>query len=342
MQLSLKVWPRGWTPLSRSKLLISVLILSLIVAVGYRIMFNRKLVEVKRTFPVLGTFATIIVVTESDKSQHAFSKAESLLIYLDTELGRFSETGALFTLNNQFSIATETELGQLILLSDSIVTITNNYFDPSLGALSDLWGFPEKNVVPDSTAVIQTLLNTGWQTMVHINSDSITIEPGAQLDFGAIAKGYAVDRTYELLMEMGATECLVEVGGEVRCGSLTGRQWYIGVRHPRDDNLAGIIEITSGAVATSGDYECFFIENGVRYSHLLDSRTGYPSEKSASATVIAESCATADAIATAAAVAGPSVAGQFSSEYFSGMIVIIADQQNRCETFEFGDIPWAE
>lgn len=299
-------------------------------------------VEVSRTFPVLGTFATVIITVNQVDGQTLLFKADSLLAHLDTQLGRFSETGQLHNLNTTYGISATTELAELIRRSDTLTRATGNSFDPSLGALSQIWGFPEPGEVPDSTAIHLALVRTGWVARVHISADTITVDRNTVMDFGAIAKGHAVDRTYELLMEQGATECLVEVGGEVRCGSSTGRVWHIGVRHPRNERLAGILGMTSGAVATSGDYECFFIEDGIRYSHLLDSETGYPSGNSASATVIADDCATADAMATAAAVAGPRKAQNFPSEMYTGMIIITADENGNCETHEFGDIPWAE
>ncbi len=312
------------------------------LAVGYRIVSGLHTVEASRTFPVLGTFATVIITVEEEEAQMLLHKADSLLTYLDTQLGRFSEAGQLHTLNTTCVISTDTELAEIVRRSDALVQATENGFNPALGVLSEVWGFPEADAVPDSSAIQQALAYTGWDAGVHINADSITIDQNTVLDFGAIAKGYAVDRTYDMLIELGATECLVEAGGEIRCGSSTGRIWHIGVRHPRNESLTGILAITAGAVATSGDYECYFVEDDVRYSHLLDSETGYPSRNAASATVIAGDCATADAMATAAAVAGPLKARNFPLETYTAMIIITADGNNHCETHEFGEIPWAE
>ncbi len=344
MQLSHKVWSRGWPELSSRKLLALGLFVSLALAVGYRFTNRSDLVEVSRTFPVLGTFATVIVTIDPGDTQIAFHKADSLLTHLDTQLGRFSETGQLYHLNTTYGISAGSELADLIRRSDTLVRATNSSFDPTLGILSRIWGFPEPISVPDSTSVIDALSFTGWATRVHIDEDTITIEPGTEMDFGAIAKGHAVDRTFELLMDMGASECLVEVGGEVRCGSLTGRIWFIGVRHPRIENLSGVLAIESGAVATSGDYECFFIEDGTRYSHLLDSNTGFPSRNSLSATVFAGDCATADAMATAAAVAGPEEAALFPLTTYTGMLIITEDINLKDYSIEheFGVLPWAE
>lgn len=302
--------------------------------------------ELARTFPTLGTFATVII-TSNDCDvdlQLLMQQTDSLLQRLDLQLGRFAETGELYQLNRTNSIQLDTELGYLIMLSDTLVRQTNGYFDPTLGPVSLVWGFPESRLIPDSSDITDALQLTGWETVVTITDSVIYTEENSFLDFGAIAKGYAVDRAFEFLVERGVSECLVEVGGEIRCGSMTGRVWHIGVRHPRNEALAGVFAISDGAVATSGDYECFFIEDNLRYSHLLDPTTGYPSRNAASATVVAEDCSTADAIATAAAIAGPDEADFFSKNLYTGMVIITADDNNNSHSkvFEFGEVPWQE
>jgi len=322
-----------------SRLLITVLLVSLAVALVLRFT-SQKVIEATRTFPVLGTFATVIITAEEESIPCMMQSADSLLQHMETQLGRFSSCGELYTLNLSGAIGTDTELGKLVSLSDSLVSATSGYFDPSLGRLSLLWGFPQATAVPDSAMILEALAFTGWSTQVHIGTDSITLERGTFMDFGAVAKGYAVDRTYQFIRDAGAVECLVEVGGEVRCGSSTGRVWHIGVRHPREGVLAGTVSFSDGAVATSGDYECFFLQDGVRYSHLLDGTTGYPSWKTAGVTVLAADCATADAMATAAAVAGPQEAGNFSRECYTGMIIITEDPEGYCEIHTLGEVPW--
>ncbi len=313
--------------------------LSLAAAVFIRVT-GKSPVEARRTFPVLGTFATVIVTAPEADIPGMFTTADSLLRHLDTQLGRFSDTGQLHVLNTTNSIPLGSELGELIILSDSLTRATSGFFDPSLGVLMVLWGFPLPDGVPDSSAIAEALAHTGWENTVFFQGDSVHTAGGSFLDFGAVAKGYAVDRTWETLMSMGAIECLVEVGGEIRCGGVTDRVWHIGVRHPRSENLAGILSIREGAMATSGDYECYFESEGVRYCHLLDGRTGFPSWNAAGATVVAATCAIADAVATAAAVAGPVEARAFPEDMYDSMIIITEEDNGRSEVHTFGEVPW--
>jgi len=141
-------------------------------------------------------------------------------------------------------------------------------------------------------------------------------DPHMFIDVNAIAQGYTVDLLIGLLESEGIDECLVEVGGEVRtAGDKRGKGWHVGIDTPADANqtpgasLQARVRLDNRALATSGNYRKFYIEDGVKYSHTIDPRTGYPVRHTLlSATVIAPECAVADAWATACMVAGPDAA----------------------------------
>ena len=122
------------------------------------------------------------------------------------------------------------------------------------------------------------------------------------LNFGAIAKGYAVDRAIDVLKTLGIKEALVNAGGEI---SVIGNDWIVGIQHPREINsIIKKIKLDGFTVATSGDYEQYFEVDGNRYHHILDPKTGYPSKGLQSVTIINKSNAIADALATAVFVMG--------------------------------------
>jgi thiamine biosynthesis lipoprotein len=132
---------------------------------------------------------------------------------------------------------------------------------------------------------------------------------GMRIDLGAIAKGYIVDRAVRFLKDRGVTAGLVEAGGDLRLfGKPPHREnWRIGILHPRKPNqsLFGVLDVDSGSVTTSGDYERTFTEDGKRYHHLIDPATGYPADECISVTIIAETAMLADAWATAVFIMGP-------------------------------------
>ena len=182
-------------------------------------------------------------------------------------------------------------------------------FDPTVGPLSRLWGFPEATAPPAASAIERALDRVGWNGALRAGPEGLRWErAGGALDLGAAAKGYAVDRAVERLVEAGVACGLVEAGGDFRYWGRKpdGGDWTFGVKHPRQRGKLILVEdIGLTAVATSGDYEQFFDHDGRRYHHLLDPRTGYPARRAVSATAWASSAMDADILATALFVMGP-------------------------------------
>ena len=187
-------------------------------------------------------------------------------------------------------------------------------FDVTVGPLVNLWGFGpagRPNRVPDPEAQKEA-----WK---RVGSDALALYPDTHkvqklkdlyVDLSAIAKGYGVDKVAQALEEMGIRRYLVEVGGEIRVGHAKSEEhpWRVAVEKPVPQlrEVQQVIDAANIAVATSGDYRNYFEQDGVRYSHTIDPRTGIPIQhKLVSATVIAPNCADADAWATAMMVLGP-------------------------------------
>jgi thiamine biosynthesis lipoprotein len=185
-------------------------------------------------------------------------------------------------------------------------------FNPAIGKLIALWGFasdePPKGP-PPQPAEIQALLDA-QPRMQDVVIDGVSLRssnPAVKLDFGAFAKGYAVDRAIERLRELGIDNAIVNAGGDLRAIGRHGeRPWRVGVRHPRGPGILASVEVSGDeSVFTSGDYERYFDWEGVRYDHIIDPRSGYPAQGVASVTVFAQQADLADAAATALSVAGP-------------------------------------
>ncbi len=182
-------------------------------------------------------------------------------------------------------------------------------FDVTIGALWGAWDFRWQDArIPTAAELAErvALINYRW---VELDAQARTVRlarEGMKLALGGIAKGYAIDRASASLRGSGYRDHLIEAGGDVYASGRNGKErWRVGIRDPRGDNLYGSIEIEDEALATSGNYERFFIRDGKRYHHLLDPGTGLPARGLASVTVRASSCMLADAYATAVFVAGP-------------------------------------
>ncbi len=194
--------------------------------------------------------------------------------------------------------------------------LSEGFFEPGLGALVELWGFhssARNSQLPPSADEISARLDAGTK-IASLRIDGLRIESssrGLTLDLGGIAKGAAVDTVINLLLERGIEHALVNAGGDLRVigrsgGRLAERRWQVGIQHPREVGLLGVVELESGEAAfTSGDYERFYDHDGTRLHHILDPRTGYPITHTQAVTVITANGVTADAAATALFVAGP-------------------------------------
>lgn len=195
----------------------------------------------------------------------------------------------------------------------TVSQLTDGAFDATIGPLVELWGFGAGDAprrIPDREVLEQLLSDAGFEFLQFRDSPPTVrrTRPGVQLDFSAIAKGYAVDRVWELLSEAGLAAYLVDVGGEVRTRGrrADGRDWSIGVENPDGSGVAEAVPLRNAAIATSGDYRNFFEYEGRRYSHVLDPRSGWPvSHELTAVSVISTTTVMADALATALLVLGP-------------------------------------
>ena len=147
------------------------------------------------------------------------------------------------------------------------------------------------------------------------------------LDLGAIAKGYALDRAIKVLQGRGVKEALINVGGDVRV--MGERVWKIGLQHPRKEKeVLAVIRLKDQAIATSGDYQRYFIEEGKRYHHIINPKTGYPAQKCMGVTIFAPQATQADILATGIFILGPET-GMKLIEFLEGVEGIIIDSQGK-------------
>ncbi len=201
------------------------------------------------------------------------------------------------------------EVSYLLEVSLKTQQESGSAFNPTLGKLNLLWGFsqPDMPSAPPSEQEIKEAIPP-LRCIEKRGADWIRLGARCTLDFGAIAKGYAIDRAIEVLKHRGIKNAIINAGGDIRLiGRHRDRPWRIGIRHPRDKGeVVASLELEGDvAVVTSGDYERFYMHDGVRYHHILDPKTGRPALKVQSATVVANGSAMlADAWSTALFVAG--------------------------------------
>lgn len=222
----------------------------------------------------------------------------------DSDLSRFnaSTAGTRHALPPQLL---EVLTAALALAEDS-----GGAFDPTVGPLVELWGFGPgrpRQSAPAAADIEAARARIGWQR-VRIEGDQLIQPGGVSLDLSALAPGYAADRIVEALAAAGYKHLLVDVGGELRAmGEHPGaRPWRVGLEGPSGERAASGVVLRDQAVATSGDYRQFFEQDGHRYSHMIDPRTGQPiAQAGIAVSVVHRSSMQADALATALSVLGP-------------------------------------
>ena len=225
-----------------------------------------------------------------------------------SEVSRFNNQ----TSSDWFPLSAET--AQVIELSLEISRLTGGAFDISVGPLVELWGFgatEREDVIPTEAQIKASLAQVGYANL-ELRREPAAVRklvPQLRIDLSAVAKGYAVDQLAELLEQQGISNYLVEIGGELRMsGHRSGGDfWRIAIEKPLEESreVATVFPLTATGLATSGNYRNFYLQDGQRYAHTLDPVSGKPSRhKLASVTVLDQSCARADALATALMVLG--------------------------------------
>jgi len=234
--------------------------------------------------------------------------------------------------------------------SKEIYNETDGAFDPTIGAVVNAWNFgPEGNIEHlDSLKIDSLMLSVGLNNVKQVDNKIIKEYPNTFIDFNAIAKGYAVDVIGEFLEGKNIDNYLVEIGGEIRArGNNVEKQsnWRVGVEMPHFDGSQSIIKAISihdESMATSGTYRKFKTdENGNKYSHIIDVKTGYPSKtKLLSISVITDNCMTADAYATAFKAMGiDEVKGFLKTHPELKVFLIFENENNQLETLTLNGFP---
>lgn len=232
-----------------------------------------------------------------------------------SEVSRFNDTSS----TGWFPVSGETAL--VVELALEISRLSDGAFDITVGPLVELWGFgpkPRREKRPSESEIAAARRLVGHRHLQVRRSPAALRKdiPGLRIDLSAIAKGYAADKLAEVLAAKGIDDMLVEVGGEllIRGKNPEGKLWRIAVEKPQagERGVEKVLRLTDTAVATSGNYRNFFVEDGQRYGHTIDPVKGWPvRHRLASVTVLAATAARADALATALMAMGDQRAVEF-------------------------------
>jgi thiamine biosynthesis lipoprotein len=258
----------------------------------------------------IGTQYSLIYT--GNEIQNLQNELDSLISAFSKEFSVFDSTSLISQINRNELITLSPSVQTILEKSIEISEITNGAFDVTVAPLVDYWGFIHKKDTHHCQDQIDSILQfCGYKKLCLDGNRLIKQDMRMQLNFNAIAKGRLVDILSQYVENKGTENYIMEIGGEVYAkGTKNGKLWQVGIQIPTDEKDGAIeanhlFPLQNQAVATSGNYRNYFEEGGIRYSHIINPKTGY-SEKSnlLSVSVVAENCMTADALATAFMVMG--------------------------------------
>lgn len=243
--------------------------------------------------PAIAAAAGEAVRREAERIEAKFSRyrPESVLSRLNASAGKRQQV--------------DPETAALLDYAAQCHRLSQGLFDITSGVLRRVWRFDGSDRVPDLAAVREVLPLVGW-SKVEWRAPDLLLPAGMEIDFGGLAKEYAVDRAVMAVRGVTDLPVLVNFGGDLRVtGPRPGGPWRAAIESTGDETPEGMLEFTSGAVTTSGDARRFLIRDGIRYSHILDPRTGWPvRDPPRSVTVFAPTCIEAGFLSTLAMLQG--------------------------------------
>ncbi len=291
---------------------IGVTLAGTIPGIAEAVRFNRDFYKVSRMRLTMGTFVSITAIHPSrDQAEDAIGKAFDEIDRLVREMNRFDTRTAISHLNEEGTLKDiSPEIYHVLSRSLYFYNITGGYFDITVKPVVDLFKerFSKGKTVSTDDPQLKKALKLVGSSALELSKNSISLKkPGMGITLDGIAKGYIVDRVSGLLSKMGVTDHLINAGGDIRTSGMRKdkKPWRIAIQDPfKKGHYPDVIELSDGAVATSGNYEVFYDREKV-FHHIVNPKTGISPISSTSVSVIANTAMDADALATGVFVMNP-------------------------------------
>jgi FAD:protein FMN transferase len=288
-----------------------LLIVLVLAALALALPLPARAAWMNRTEAIMGTRVYVELWSDDPlKGDAAMEAVMSEMRRIDELMSHYKPESELSQINaraNSEPVEVDKELFDLIKLSTYYSQLTEGAFDITTASVGSLYDF-RNHIRPTEEQIKAALPAINWRNIQFDEAHHSVrfMHPGMRIDLGGIGKGYAVDRCIDILKARGITHALVTAGGDSRIvGDRFGRPWLVAIQNPDNpDKVVTRIPLTDSAVSTSGDYERFFIENGVRYHHIIDPHTGHSASLVRSATILAPTATQTDGMSKTAFVLG--------------------------------------
>lgn len=288
--------------------------LTLIILFGTYKTNAQTLVEVERPVVLMGSlFQVTIVAPDSSLANHYIDETIEEIIRIENLISEWQPHTQISMVNRNAGIApvkVDREVFELTKRAIQYAEMSAGAFDISIAAMDKIWQFDgSMTQLPSAENIQQSVKNVNYKDIVldSINSTIFLAKQGMKIGFGSIGKGYAADKGRELMLKRGVYAGIVNASGDIAAWGLTesNKPWRIGINNPfKKNKIAKVLQLNNSAVATSGSYEKYAEINGIRYSHIINPKTGYPSQGLTSVTIEGPSAEIANALSTTIMVIG--------------------------------------
>jgi thiamine biosynthesis lipoprotein len=252
----------------------------------------------------------LVETSDADEARHLSEAAAVEAWRVEDKFSRYAANNVVARINSAAGapIDVDAETASLIDFSNTLYELSDGRFDITSGVLREAWKFDGSDLLPTRKTVERVLQRVGWHR-VDWQSPTLWMENGMEIDFGGIGKEYAVDQVAQKLRDASAISTLINFGGDLAVTRPPAERqgWRVGIESVSERGPAAdkVIELRAGALATSGDARRFLLRDGVRYSHILDPRSGWPvKDAPRSVTVAADTCTQAGMLSTLAMLEG--------------------------------------
>jgi thiamine biosynthesis lipoprotein len=299
---------------------------------------ERKYVTVKKTQKLMGSRFEVTVVADNEEIGYInIDQAIAEIIRIEKLISSWDPGSETSHINRNAGIKpvqVSLELFKLIERAKLFSSITDGAFDISYSSMDRIWKFDgSMDRMPTPEAIKKSVSKVGYGKIILNEADRTVFlkEKGMKISFGAIGKGYAAEKAKELLVSKQVVAGIINASGDLTTWGTkaSGEKWLIGIANPLSkDKIFSWLPVVESSVATSGNYEKYVIINGKRYSHIIDPRTGYPSQGINSVSIFAKGAEFCDALATAVYIMGKD-AGLGLINQLPEAEVIIVDSNNK-------------
>lgn len=261
-------------------------------------------------FAMAGSCEVLIDEKEQQLAHTILNCAEQEVKRIEKKYSRYTTDNIIYEINNANgkAVTVDEETARLLDYAKNCYELSDGYFDITSGVLREAWKFDGSSNIPKQKQISDILKRVGWDK-IHWKNPTLLMQPGMQIDFGGLGKEYAADRVAKIIREQYSKHVLINLGGDIVATGprQNNSTWEIGLQDPNQSGTKAIasVALNYGAVATSGDLNRFLIKNGIRYTHILNPKTGWPVKNAPrQVTVLADTCIDAGMLSTFAILQG--------------------------------------